>query len=390
MNFASMTLTQALLFLMAQTGTVVGTDAEVAGREGSSAALQAQFDGAWPGFRVLVSSNGNRYTKTSATRYADGGRMVQEGSATSPASLAGAYTCPSGAVVGNVVCLDTGVPGGVLLADANDPNLFPPIGVIATKPTATTCTVCTEGEVTVTGPLTPSATYYLSTTAGGLTATAPVGASEFPYKVGVAKTATVLVVGASPSTQVNLYALAGSAAAPSVTFAGDTDLGFYRAAANQLGVTANGAQVALFTTTGFQTLSGTSVAPSLAFLAEPTLGLCRAAANQIGFASNGGLVGSIGTAGFALSRAENTTGGSVTVDAIVGVFRILAGAGVAPITIVNNRVASVNSIVILTPKRSDATLAGLSGSCAANALTIQASANATADTDVQFLVINPA
>lgn len=43
---------------------------------------------------------------------------------------------------------------------------------------------------------------------------------------------------------------AGTAAAPSVTFTGDTDTGLYRTGANGVGVAANGAQVARFETTG--------------------------------------------------------------------------------------------------------------------------------------------
>jgi hypothetical protein len=44
---------------------------------------------------------------------------------------------------------------------------------------------------------------------------------------------------------------AGTAAAPSWTFNGDTDTGFYSAGANQIGVAANGSSVGLFTSAGF-------------------------------------------------------------------------------------------------------------------------------------------
>ena len=50
-----------------------------------------------------------------------------------------------------------------------------------------------------------------------------------------------------------LYAPNGSAAAPSWTFASDPDLGVYRVSANLLGITANGAVVAEFGTTGLLT-----------------------------------------------------------------------------------------------------------------------------------------
>lgn len=44
---------------------------------------------------------------------------------------------------------------------------------------------------------------------------------------------------------------AGTAAAPSWTFNGDTDTGFYSAGANQIGVAANGSSVGSFTSAGF-------------------------------------------------------------------------------------------------------------------------------------------
>lgn len=57
------------------------------------------------------------------------------------------------------------------------------------------------------------------------------------------------VTGAVNST-TKLVTASGTAAAPSITFTGDTDTGIYRTGANGVGVAANGAQVARFETTG--------------------------------------------------------------------------------------------------------------------------------------------
>jgi hypothetical protein len=52
-------------------------------------------------------------------------------------------------------------------------------------------------------------------------------------------------------SQDKYIAPAGTAAAPSWTFNGDTDTGFYSAAGNQIGVAANGSSVGTFTSAGF-------------------------------------------------------------------------------------------------------------------------------------------
>lgn len=51
----------------------------------------------------------------------------------------------------------------------------------------------------------------------------------------------------------NLTFQSGSAASPSVTFAGDTDTGFYRVGSNEIGVAVNGSKVAGIGTTGIDT-----------------------------------------------------------------------------------------------------------------------------------------
>ena len=58
------------------------------------------------------------------------------------------------------------------------------------------------------------------------------------------------VISGTTITGTGLVTGSGSAAAPSLTFTGDTDTGLYRTGANGVGIAANGAQVARFETTG--------------------------------------------------------------------------------------------------------------------------------------------
>lgn len=120
--------------------------------------------------------------------------------ATSVAALAaqGTYTCLSGDAVGDWVYISAA--STVAKADADDTGKLPVIGVIVSKPTTTSCVVQTTGQVTLSG-LTAGSIYYLSGTAGAITAT-PVSANAVP--VGVAKSTTVLVL-------LNSLALAGAA-----------------------------------------------------------------------------------------------------------------------------------------------------------------------------------
>ena len=56
----------------------VATDADVPGRAGSTAVLQAQYNSAQVGTRYIARDTGNRYTKTNTVLYAAGGRVTPE------------------------------------------------------------------------------------------------------------------------------------------------------------------------------------------------------------------------------------------------------------------------------------------------------------------------
>jgi hypothetical protein len=94
--------------------------------------------------------------------------------------------------------------------------------------------------------------------------------------------------------------------------------------------------------------------------------------------------------GVAAENVQSTAGNGQTINAVSGSFRILAAGAQTTFVIANNRVLSADSVVICTFKRIDATATTISALAAANQITVTINAAATADTDVSFVVINPA
>jgi hypothetical protein len=114
-----------------------------------------------------------------------------------------------------------------------------------------------------------------------------------------AVTATSLSV-ASDVTVGGVVKLAdGTIGAPSLSFTSDPDTGIYRSAANYLRTVGGGAYAAEFTggltnfngntsTGGVAYLSaGSAAAPSLAFAGDTNTGIYNSSADQVGFATNG-------------------------------------------------------------------------------------------------------
>lgn len=105
---------------------------------------------------------------------------------------------------GEVVYLSAGsgalTPGSWYLADADLSYASSAAITIGMSPNAITSgatgTIRLEGQVTVAGPLTPGASYYVSATAGALTSTSPTN-SRF---VGQADTTTSIVIVPNPIT----------------------------------------------------------------------------------------------------------------------------------------------------------------------------------------------
>lgn len=91
------------------------------------------------------------------------------------------------------------------------------------------------GRITGLGGLTAGATYFVSTSAGNLTSTAP-SAGAFARILGVADSVTSLVLSANSRAQ---YLPAGTVSAPGVAV-GDTDVGLYSSGTNALDFATNG------------------------------------------------------------------------------------------------------------------------------------------------------
>ncbi|NBT33844.1 MAG: hypothetical protein EBT13_18600, partial [Rhodobacteraceae bacterium] len=87
---------------------------------------------------------------------------------------------------------------------------------------------------------------------------------------------------------VTLRSGSGSAATPSLSFTTDTDSGFYRAAANEIGVALNGALAHKFTGTQLLIPDGNEATPGLSFTDDATSGFFRIADDDaIGFSFGG-------------------------------------------------------------------------------------------------------
>lgn len=126
-----------------------------------------------------ASENGGPWTK-----------MV--GAASTSVDSATTYTCPATVAVRDVVAVTAA--NTVDKADADDAAKRPAFGIVVSKPTATSCVVRFMGELSGFAGLTPGATYYLSTTPGGIVSSPPTGSGVLRQVVGDAISATVLVV----------------------------------------------------------------------------------------------------------------------------------------------------------------------------------------------------
>ena len=105
-------------------------------------------------------------------------------------------------------------------------------------------------------------------------------------------TNSVAVDGQSTMTG-QFKAAAGTVALPGITFGSDPDSGVYRIAANNLGIAANGAKVLDISATGLGVVGtilngdGTVSLPGFSFTSDTDCGFYRIGANNIGFAIGG-------------------------------------------------------------------------------------------------------
>lgn len=230
----------------------VPTESLVPGKEGASATLQNTFNRLLTGTFVFVQEDGAIYAKPKSGTYASGNRIVLISSGSGGSTgVDTIFSNVAGAVaVGNWVS-KSATANQVVLADATDATL-PAFGVVVDVIDSTTCVVREFGDgvgVTGGGAFTPGATVYLSETAGSSTTTPPVTAGSIVQKLGIAKNATDVIVGITPSFNGGFYAQNGVPAQPSISFVNDPDCGFYRFGANAIGLSLAGALYAGFTPT---------------------------------------------------------------------------------------------------------------------------------------------
>lgn len=109
------------------------------------------------------------------------------------------YACDAGLAVGTPVYISGA--DAVAAADATDNTKMPCVGVVAFKPTDTTCYLQTFGEITDAG-LVAGTWYYIDTTAGDITDTPPAVSGNIVQFFGVARSATKLTLLLGAPTEV--------------------------------------------------------------------------------------------------------------------------------------------------------------------------------------------
>lgn len=124
----------------------------------------------------------------------------------------------------------------------------------------------------------------------------------------------------------------GTAGAPSLSFASHPTTGIYEPAANIIGFSANGTEVAVIDSAGFAVSDGTIGAPSISFLNASNIGLFKFGPNSLGFAANG--------------LTMNFTNGALRIGSTIS-----GGAG---IELVGNA-SPFNSIKLISPSTTDST-----------------------------------
>lgn len=165
---------------------VAGTYGNVAGGSVTGSGVATEL-AVWSGLSSLTSiPNG-----TGALTNDGSGNYTWESAGTPT----GTYTVPGTVAVGDVVA-STG-SGAADKADADNPAARPAIGIVVSKPTATSAVVQYVGEVGGLSGLSAGSAYFLDVTAGAMTTTAPASPAIF-QKIGFAKTATVFVAQFTP------------------------------------------------------------------------------------------------------------------------------------------------------------------------------------------------
>ena len=90
-------------------------------------------------------------------------------------------------------------------------------------------------------------------------------------------------------TSLSATFASGSAAAPSITFTGDPDTGWYNSGINALGAAANGSLQFLITEDRIQVPAGTVSLPGISFLTDSNSGFYSSNTDQVALSLGGSL-----------------------------------------------------------------------------------------------------
>jgi hypothetical protein len=123
---------------------------------------------------------------------ASGGTLAyQTPGASAGASVKQTYICPGTVNVFDVVALSAA--DTVDKANAANPALSPALGIVLSKPTATSAEVMHYGSIPGMVGLTVGATYFLSSSSGGMSTIPPTGSGVVVQTLGVATSTTTFL-----------------------------------------------------------------------------------------------------------------------------------------------------------------------------------------------------
>lgn len=116
-----------------------------------------------------------------------------------PRMVPGLYSCNALVNVSDAVYVSAA--NTVARAKADQATTLPAVGIVISKPSATSCMVVYGGEVDVFSGLVAGSTYYVSvTTVGAITANPGGVPGQYQQRIGVAKDGNTLVVMAGDAT----------------------------------------------------------------------------------------------------------------------------------------------------------------------------------------------
>lgn len=179
----------------------------------------------------------------------------------------------------------------------------------------------------------------------------------------------------------------GTNAAPSLTFDSDTDTGFYRVGANDLGITIGGTLTGEVTANGILSANGAVGTPAFSFISDPDTGLYRIGANNPAIAAAGAKAQEWSSTGTTIPGTLAVTGAStlsstlaVTGNVAINTdkFTVTAGSGntlVAGTLDVTSNVAVNTNKFNVTASSGNTLVAGTLGVTGATTLTGAAAAN---------------